>query len=124
MISNGKRSTEWWLESKHLLVCVISSFSHWATQGSDAASAQDDRLWVSDPKAIHHILQASRYDFVKPYAARFALNAATGPGVNGADGNQTLLLYLTDLWVTTSIGEDHYRQRRILLPAFGPSESR
>ena len=87
-------------------------------------SAQGDRLWVSDPKAIHHILQASRYDFVKPYAARFALNTATGPGVNGADGNRTLLLYLTDLWVTTSIGEDHYRQRRILLPAFGPSESR
>src|SRR5487761_656198 len=24
----------------------------------------------------------------------------------------------------TSIGEDHHRQRRILLPAFGPSESR
>lgn len=23
-----------------------------------------------------------------------------------------------------SIGQDHYRQRRILLPAFGPSESR
>lgn len=87
-------------------------------------SAQDNRLWVSDPKAIHHILQASRYDFVKPYAARFALNAATGPGVNGADGNQTLLLSLTDPLVTTSIGEVHYRQRRILLPAFGPSESR
>ncbi|KAI0002552.1 cytochrome P450 [Russula compacta] len=66
----------------------------------------DERLWISDPKAIQYILQTSRYNFVKPYAARFALNAATGRGVNGAEG------------------QDHYRQRRILLPAFGPSESR
>ncbi|KAH9975382.1 cytochrome P450 [Lactifluus volemus] len=65
-----------------------------------------DRLWISDPKAIQHILQTSRYNFVKSYAARFALNAATGRGVNGAEG------------------QNHYRQRRILLPAFGPSESR
>ncbi|KAI9465874.1 cytochrome P450 [Lactarius psammicola] len=66
----------------------------------------NDRLWISDPKAIQYILQTARYTFVKPYAARFALNAATGPGVNGAEG------------------ENHYRQRRILLPAFGSSESR
>ena len=49
---------------------------------------QDDRLWVSDPKALQYILQTSRYNFVKPYAARFALNSATGRGVNGAEGNQ------------------------------------
>ncbi|KAI0281778.1 cytochrome P450 [Russula aff. rugulosa BPL654] len=66
----------------------------------------DDRLWVSDPKAIQYILQTSRYNFVKPYAARFALNSATGRGVNGAEG------------------PDHYRQRRILLPAFGASAAR
>jgi len=66
----------------------------------------DDRLWVSDPKAIQYILQTSRYNFVKPYAARFALNAATGPGVNGAEG------------------QDHFRQRRIISPAFGCSETR
>ncbi|KAI0298376.1 cytochrome P450 [Multifurca ochricompacta] len=70
------------------------------------APCGDNRLWVSDPKALQYILQTSRYNMVKPYAARFLLNSATGPGVNGAEG------------------EDHYRQRRILLPAFGPSESR
>ncbi|KAI9441397.1 cytochrome P450 [Lactarius indigo] len=67
----------------------------------------NDRLWISDPKAIQYVLQTARYNFVKPYAARFALNAATGPGVNGAEG-----------------GDSHYRQRRILLPAFGSLESR
>jgi len=93
-MSNGKRSTVWWLESKHLLVCVFSFFPLRGTQQPDLETEQDDRLWVSDPKAIHHILQSSRYDFVKPYAARFALNTATGRGVNGADGNQHLCLYL------------------------------
>jgi hypothetical protein len=55
---------------------------------------QDDRLWVSDPKAVQYILQTSRYNFVKPYAARFALNSATGRGVNGAEGksNTTSIL--------------------------------
>ncbi|KAI0260715.1 cytochrome P450 [Gloeopeniophorella convolvens] len=65
-----------------------------------------DRIWVSDPKAIQYILQTSRYRYVKSYAARFGLNTATGKGVNGAEG------------------EDHYRQRRVLLPAFGAPESK
>jgi hypothetical protein len=58
---------------------------------------QDDRLWISDPKAIQYILQTSRYNFVKPYAARFALNAATGRGVNGAEGNRNHVYSLTVL---------------------------
>ncbi len=97
MIPNGKNSTEWWLESKGRLACVTSSLSLRVEphNGLTGKFEQDDRLWVSDPKAIHHILQSSRYDFVKPYAARFALNTATGRGVNGADGNQSLRLYLT-----------------------------
>ena len=86
---------------------------------------QDDRLWVSDPKAIQYILQTSRYSFVKPYAARFALNSATGRGVNGAEGIHIPRLSLDEPRNNSaSIGPDHYRQRRILLPAFGPSETR
>ena len=50
------------------------------------------RLWISDLKAIQCILQTARYNFVKPSAARFALNSATGPGVNGAEGGQVHLL--------------------------------
>ena len=86
---------------------------------------QDDRLWVSDPKAIQYILQTSRYNFVKPYAARFALNSATGRGVNGAEGNQIAHLSFDGPENNSaSIGPDHYRQRRILLPAFGASAAR
>ncbi|KAI9453185.1 cytochrome P450, partial [Russula earlei] len=82
-----------WQKSYGMVVKIGAPFGH-------------DRLWLSDPKAIQHILQASRYNYVKPYAARFALNAATGRGVNGAEGR------------------DHYRQRRVLNPAFGTSETR
>ncbi|KAH8996697.1 hypothetical protein EDB92DRAFT_1814077 [Lactarius akahatsu] len=52
-----------------------------------------------------------------PYAARFTLNAATAPGVDGAEGGQS-----TGDHVPT--GDSHYRQRQILLPAFGSSESK
>ncbi|KAH9177615.1 hypothetical protein EDB89DRAFT_1902241 [Lactarius sanguifluus] len=45
----------------------------------------NNRLRISDPKAIQYILRTTRYNFVKPYAARFTLNAATAPGVNGAE---------------------------------------
>jgi cytochrome P450 len=82
-------------------------------------------LWVSDPKAIQYILQTSRYNIVKSYAARFGLNSATGRGVNGAEGNQNRCLSLDGVTSNgASIGPDHYRQRRIILPAFGHSESR
>lgn len=86
---------------------------------------QDDRLWISDPKAVQYILQTARYNFVKPYAARFALNSATGRGVNGAEGNQIPHISLDGPKSNcASIGPDHYRQRRILLQAFGASETR
>jgi cytochrome P450 len=85
---------------------------------------QDDRLWVSDPKAIQYILQTARYNIVKPYAARFALNAATGRGVNGAEGNHRYQPFDEPASNGASIGPDHHRQRRIILPAFGSSESR
>ena len=115
---------EWSLESRLLLACVIA-FCCWSTQQPYFEAEQDNRLWVSDPKAVQYILQTSRYNFVKPYAARFALNSATGRGVNGAEGNQIPRLSFDGPRNNgASIGPDHYRQRRILLPAFGASETR
>ncbi|EIM80594.1 cytochrome P450 [Stereum hirsutum FP-91666 SS1] len=66
----------------------------------------EDRLLISDPKAIQYIMQTPGYRFVKPYDIRVLFNAVTGKGVIGAEG------------------ADHHRQRHILLPAFGSPESR
>ena len=29
-------------------------------------NVKEDRLWLADPKALHHILQATSYLYVKP----------------------------------------------------------
>ena len=64
---------------------------NWATRQPYFEAEQYDRLWVSNPKAVQHILQTSRYIFVKRYATlfgSFALNSATGRGANDAKGNR------------------------------------
>lgn len=66
----------------------------------------ENRLWTADPSAIHHILSKSRDVWIKPHEARWALIAASGPGLTGVEG------------------EDHRRQRRVVSRAFGVSEVR
>jgi hypothetical protein len=78
---------EWLQELKHRLGCVLLLLNDSTLRRADLDAEQDDRLWVSDPKAIQYILQSSRHNIEKPFAARFALNTATGPGVSGAEGD-------------------------------------
>ncbi|KAJ8083025.1 hypothetical protein PM082_008887 [Marasmius tenuissimus] len=63
-----------------------------------------DRLLISDPKAVHHILQGYRW---------------------GASGEQRARnLFVAGPGVAYVHGEDHKRHRRIMNPAFGASESK
>ncbi|KAK1225579.1 hypothetical protein PQX77_011473 [Marasmius sp. AFHP31] len=64
----------------------------------------EDRLLISDPKAIHHILQGYRWGASAEQRARGMF--VTGPGI------------------TVVQGEDHKRHRRIMNPAFGASEAK
>ncbi|KAJ3514485.1 hypothetical protein NLJ89_g2346 [Agrocybe chaxingu] len=66
----------------------------------------EDRLLVSDPKALQHIYQTSRYDFAKQAERREISRLLSGRGV---------------LWAH---GYDHQRQRKIMNPAFGPRETK
>ncbi|CAA7260516.1 unnamed protein product [Cyclocybe aegerita] len=66
----------------------------------------EDRLLVSDPKALQHIYQTSRYDFAKQAERREVSRLISGRGV---------------LWAH---GHDHQRQRKIMNPAFGPRETK
>ncbi|KAK0496994.1 cytochrome P450 [Armillaria luteobubalina] len=66
----------------------------------------EDRLLVSDPKALQYIYQTSGYGFIKPPGRK-----ELGRLING-----TGILYVE--------GDDHKRHRKVLLPGFGASEAK
>ncbi|KAI0785740.1 cytochrome P450 [Abortiporus biennis] len=66
----------------------------------------DDRLWISDSKALHYIFQTSGYNFPKQPERRAVSQLLSDHGLVWADGNI------------------HKRQRKVMQPAFGLSESK
>ena len=49
-------------------------------------NAKEDRLWLADPKALHYILQATSYLYVKPAIGREATSLIADRGLLWADG--------------------------------------
>ncbi|KDQ64165.1 hypothetical protein JAAARDRAFT_201556 [Jaapia argillacea MUCL 33604] len=66
----------------------------------------EDKLMISDPKALQYILSTSGYNFIKSPDRRELTRALTGDGLLFAEG------------------EDHKRHRKVMLPAFGGPESK
>ncbi|KAF8557930.1 cytochrome P450 [Imleria badia] len=66
----------------------------------------EDRLLVSDPKALQKILSTSAYNYLKLPNLLVLARALNGKGISWAEG------------------EDHKRQRSIMIPGFGPKESK
>ncbi|KAF8645774.1 hypothetical protein AX16_007583 [Volvariella volvacea WC 439] len=66
----------------------------------------EDRLLVSDPKALQYIYHTAGYKFFKQKARREISRIISGRGIFWADGN------------------DHKRHRRVMLPGFGGPESK
>ncbi|KAK0462485.1 cytochrome P450 [Desarmillaria tabescens] len=66
----------------------------------------EDRLLVSDPKALQYIYQTSGYRFIKPPGRKEIGRLITGPGILFAEG------------------DDHRRHRKVLLPGFGGPEAK
>ncbi|KAF9784098.1 cytochrome P450 [Thelephora terrestris] len=66
----------------------------------------EDQLWISDPKAIHHVLQTSCYKHPRP-----------------ADRREFSRLVCDD-GVLTMEGDAHKRHRKAMQPAFGMTEAR
>ncbi|EGO00621.1 hypothetical protein SERLA73DRAFT_178475 [Serpula lacrymans var. lacrymans S7.3] len=66
----------------------------------------DDVLLVSDPKALQYMFQTSGYNFPKQKERRVVSRLLNGPGIVWADG------------------DDHKRQRKVMLPGFGGPESK
>ncbi|KAF8058710.1 cytochrome P450 [Lyophyllum atratum] len=66
----------------------------------------EDRLLVSDPKALQYILQTSGYNFPKQPARRELSRLTTGKGILWADGDV------------------HKRHRKVMLPGFSGPEAK
>ncbi|KAF8131873.1 cytochrome P450 [Boletus edulis] len=64
----------------------------------------EDRLLISDPKALHKVLNTSTYGYPKLPSLRVLSRTINGKGLLWADG------------------EDHKHQRSIMLPGFGLKE--
>ena len=84
---------------------------------------QEDRLWVADPKAIHHILHGPDRLYEKPRFIRESVVALVGWGVATVGGGSPLVSRVIHLLILTS-GDAHKRQRRAMTPAFGLVESK
>ncbi|PBK80315.1 cytochrome P450 [Armillaria gallica] len=66
----------------------------------------EDRLLISDPKAIQYVYHTSSYAFPKPQSRRQISGMMFGRGVGNVDG------------------QDHVRQRKVMNPAFGFPEAK
>jgi hypothetical protein len=85
--------------------------------------AQEDRLFIADPRAIYHILQGTIYLYEKPRVAMEMLALVLDRGLASVGGS----LPLTSCVIYHSIlrsGDVHKRQRRVISPAFGLVESK
>ena len=54
------------------------------------AITQEERLWIADPKAIHHILQDSCYQYEKPPHTRGKRELLVGKGISWVEGESPL----------------------------------
>ena len=55
---------------------------------------QEERLWIADPEAIHHILQATNYLYEKPYHTRELIVTLTDKGLGTVEGELCCILFL------------------------------
>lgn len=53
-------------------------------------AAKEDRLWIADPKALHYILQATSYLYVKPLIRKETASLITDKGLVWAGGTASL----------------------------------
>lgn len=52
-------------------------------------SAKEDRLWIADAKALHQILQATSYLYIKPAIRQETATLLTDRGLVWAGGTAT-----------------------------------
>ncbi|KAF8868281.1 cytochrome P450 [Mucidula mucida] len=115
------------LSSLHIVILSLNGRCGWQGTGLSYSTAQlpnfrwqdqyggvvriraplgEDRLFITDPKAIQYIYHTANYRFPKPTGRQAIMRSVFGPGL------------------TTSEGDDHRRARKIMLPGFNGPEAR
>jgi len=94
----------------------------WWDPYADAVT-QEERLWIADPKAIHHILQGSSYMYGKTNGRKETIAILLGKGLAWAEG-ESFLTHLVSITLIPELGDVHKRQRRAMAPAFGLVEAK
>ena len=56
------------------------------------ACAQEDRLWVADPKVINHVLQKSGYLYAKPSDLQEQAALLTDRGIVSVEGEMPTIV--------------------------------
>ncbi|KAH9851138.1 cytochrome P450 [Lenzites betulinus] len=108
----GPESTSFWLGHLPALFTeeVGSTDFKWQAQYGGIVRVKapfgEDMLWISDPKALQYVYQTSGYNFPKQPERR------------------VLSRLIGDTGLTWAEGDVHKRQRKVMLPAFGLSESK
>jgi hypothetical protein len=58
------------------------------------ATIQENRLWIADPKAVHHIHQAACYQCEKPSHTKGLVEMLIDRGLVSVEGELTLTLHV------------------------------
>jgi hypothetical protein len=85
---------------------------------------QAEYLWIADPKAIHHILQAASHLYEKPAFIREQIATFLDNGLASTASGSGFLVSHRVKPLTLSLGDVHKRQRRAMTPAFGLVEAK
>ncbi|KAF9787520.1 cytochrome P450 [Thelephora terrestris] len=96
----------WWWRSEEVTVVEKRLLEEYGTVVRWNGSLGEERLWVADPKAVHHILQGSNRTYEKPDIVRERNSMVFDWGLVAVEGNA------------------HKRQRRAMTPAFGLGEAK
>ena len=89
--------------------------------------AQEDRLWVADPKAINHILQKSGYLYEKSSNIREQVALVAGrTSILATEGELLITMHQRSVLSSPNDpkGDTHKRHRRVIAPAFGLVEAK
>ena len=85
-------------------------FCGWVESDPSAdAILQQERLFIADPKAIHHILQGTTYPDEKPRIVRKLLESAIDSGLASVEGELPLISHVIRQ-LNSNLGDIHKRQ--------------